>query len=155
MIKVEEVNNVLAIKCGNEVNGQVLYWTTLYYYKNLVIDTGCPHTAHEIKDFFHSKAVKAILITHYHEDHCGGTHVFKQPVYAPRKSLEILKSPPKILEYRRIVWGQPKPVHAKPLKSRMRSEDVTVIDTPGYSFDHVSFLIDEKLFSGDLVMAMR
>ncbi|MEX2702594.1 MAG: hypothetical protein Q6368_005980 [Candidatus Baldrarchaeota archaeon] len=29
MIKVEEVNNVFAIKCGNEINGRVLYWTTL------------------------------------------------------------------------------------------------------------------------------
>jgi len=72
---------------------------------------------------------------------------FSQPVYASRESLEILKNPPKIPEYRQIVWGQPKPVHAKPLKNRMEFEDVTVevIETPGHSFDHVSFLIDEKL----------
>ncbi len=49
----------------------------LYYYKNLVIDTGCPHTAHEIKEFFRNKAVKAILTTHYHEDHSGGAYVFQ------------------------------------------------------------------------------
>jgi len=157
MVKVEEVDNVLTIKCGNEINGRVLYWTTLYYYKNLVIDTGCPHTAHEIKDFFRNKTVEAILITHYHEDHCGGAYVFKQPVYAPRRSLEILRNPPKIPKYRQIVWGQPKSVHAKLLKNRMEFEDVTVevIETPGHSFDHVSFLIDEKLFSGDLVMTSR
>ena len=119
MIKVKEVDNVFTIKCGNKISGQVLYWTTLYYYKNLVIDTGCLHTAHEIKDSFQSKTVKAILITHYYEDHYGGAYIFKQPVYAPRKSLEILKNPTKIPKYRQIVWGQPKPVHAKPLKNRM------------------------------------
>jgi len=53
------------------------------------------------------------------EDHCGGAHVFKQPVFTPRQSLEILRNPPKIPKYRQIVWGQPKPVHAKPLKNRM------------------------------------
>jgi len=67
MIKVEEIDKVLTIRCGNEINGQVLYWTTLYHYKNLVIDTGCPHTAHEIRDFFHNKIVKPVLITHYHK----------------------------------------------------------------------------------------
>jgi len=53
------------------------------------------------------------------EDHCGGAHVSKQPVFTPRQSLEILRNPPKIPKYRQIVWGQPKPVHAKPLKNRM------------------------------------
>ena len=83
MIKVEEVDDVLAIKCGSEVNGRVLYWTTLYYYKNLVIDTGCLHTAHELKDFFHSKAVKAILITHYHGRSLRRSSYFQTTCFHP------------------------------------------------------------------------
>ena len=46
--------------------------------------------------------------------------MFSNNLFMPRKkSLEILRNPPKIPKYRQIVWGQPKPVHAKPLKNRM------------------------------------
>jgi hypothetical protein len=55
-------------------------WTTFYYYKGLIIDTGCPLTAEEAANFMEEKKlnVKVILLTLYHEDHRGGAGLFKK-----------------------------------------------------------------------------
>lgn len=146
--------SVKAIKCGNEIGGRVLYWVHFFHYRDVLFDSGCPHTANEVFSAF--KAKKAVLLTHYHEDHIGGAIELQKvmPIYVPRKSLEILKNPLEIPQYRRIVWGQPSPVNAKELEEIFKIGDVEVevIETPGHSFDHVSFLVDKKLFCGDLVI---
>ena len=90
----------------------------------------------KLKSFFEKKDVKAVLLKHYHEDHSGGAYIFED-VYAPRKSLKILKCPPGLPKYRQLVWGQPKPVLAKPLKRKIKVDDVKirVVETPGNSSD--------------------
>jgi glyoxylase-like metal-dependent hydrolase (beta-lactamase superfamily II) len=152
-------DDFFSFSVGEEYDGEPYYWTTFYYYKGLLLDTGCPHAAKEsvnsVKKL--SLDVEAILITHYHEDHCGGAHLFKEKfdvdVFAPRVSLQILANPPKIPAYRQTVWGQPRQVHANPIERKMRFNHVTVttFETPGHSFDHVSFLIENMLFTGDLI----
>lgn len=152
-------NNFISISVGKEYNDEPYYWTTFYYYRGLIIDTGYPHTAEEAVRFVEDMSlnVKAILLTHYHEDHSGGAYLFKEKfgaeVFASQKSLENLLNPPKIPAYRQIVWGQPKPVKAYPLHEDMEFEDVKIkmIETPGHSFDHVSFLARDIAFIGDLV----
>lgn len=160
MLKWEWITkDFMAISVGKEYNGEPYYWTTFYYYKGLVIDAGCPHTAEESAKFMEDMKlnIKAVLLTHHHEDHCGGAPIFKErfgvEVFAPQKSLEILAKPPEIPAYRQVVWGQPKPVKANPLKEVVKVGDLTVktFETPGHSFDSVSFLVEEYLFIGDLV----
>jgi glyoxylase-like metal-dependent hydrolase (beta-lactamase superfamily II) len=151
--------NFLSISVGKEYNGEPYYWTTFYYYKGLLLDTGCPHTAEESVRFIEDMklSIEAVLITHYHEDHSGGAHLFKErfdvDVFAPRESLEILTNPPEIPEYRQTVWGQPKPVDANPTEREMKFNRAVVntFKTPGHSFDHVSFLTEKVFFIGDLV----
>ncbi len=85
------------IKSSNEINGKVLYWTNFYFYNGLVIDTGCPHTADEVFKSFKNRNVEAVLLTHHHEDHIGGANALKSlgaRIFAPEKSLEILRNPP-------------------------------------------------------------
>ncbi len=156
MLLSEKIDDLLMLKCGAEIKGQVFYTTRLYYYRNLLIDTGCPHTAREVRELISSREVKAVLLTHYHEDHAGGASLFEN-VYAPEKSLELLRRPPELPEYRKIIWGQPKSIEAIPLDEEMEFDGVAVevIDTPGHSFDHVSFLIDDKLFTGDVIGSKR
>ena len=52
-----------------------------------------------------------------------------------------------------MVWGQPEPVAAIPLNGKTEFDGVTVVtfETPGHSFDHVSFLTNNFMFIGDLV----
>jgi len=160
MLKWKRIaENFISIHVGKEYNGEPFYWTAFHYYKGLIVDTGCPHTARESVNFVEKKNldVKAVLLTHYHEDHSGGAYLFKErfdiDVFAPRKSLKILATPPEFPAYRQIVWGQPKPIKAKPLKKEMELNRITVstIETPGHSFDHVSFLTENIMFIGDLV----
>lgn len=155
MLIPSEHEGVKVIKCGHEVGGNVLYWVYFYSYGDILFDSGCPHTAGEVFGAFKDK--KAVLLTHYHEDHSGGAIELQRimKVYAPEKSLEVLKNPLEVPNYRKIVWGQPLPVIAEPLEDRilLGREEIEVIETPGHSFDHVSFLIDKRLFCGDLIIS--
>ncbi len=149
----------IAIDVGKEYDDEPYYWTTFYYYKGLIVDAGCSHAAEESVKFIEDMKldVRAVLLTHYHEDHSGGAYLFKErfdvEVFASRKSLEILANPPEVPAYRQMVWGQPKPVKASPLKRKMRFKHVTLatIETPGHSFDHISFLTENIMFVGDLL----
>jgi glyoxylase-like metal-dependent hydrolase (beta-lactamase superfamily II) len=160
MLKWKKIDkDFLSISVGKEYNGEPYYWTTFYYYKGLIIDTGCPHTAEEAAKFIENMklSVKAILLTHHHEDHSGGAYLFKERfnvnVFAPKKSMEILVNPQEIPTYRQIVWGQPKPVKIIPFDTKLKIGYllIRIINTPGHSFDHVSFLIERNLFIGDLI----
>jgi len=43
--------NFVFINVGKEYNQGPYYWTTFYYYKGLIVDSGCPHTAEESASF--------------------------------------------------------------------------------------------------------
>lgn len=152
-------DSFISISVGKEYDNEPYYWTTFYYYKGLLIDTGCLLAAEEAVKFMEEMKlnVKAILLTHYHEDHSGGAGFFKErfnvDVFAPLVSFEILANPPEIPRYRQMVWGQPDPIKATPLQKEMEFDEieVRVVETPGHSFDHVSFLIENVLFIGDLI----
>lgn len=147
---------VTVVKCGAELSGRVPYWTHFYLYRGLVIDTGCPHTAGEVGEFVGGRG-RVVLLTHHHEDHVGGAVALqgRLRIFAPASSLPLLEHPPEVPDYRKLVWGQPQPLRAEPLPSPLRfgGLEVEVLETPGHTFDHVSFLVDRKLFAGDLVLA--
>jgi len=116
MIQQVKDGRITIIKTGTPVSGRVVLWSMMFYYKGLVIDCGCPNAANEVYNLLKTLGdIKAVLITHHHEDHIGCAHLLEReghPIYGHSRSIPILRSPPRIPEYRRIVWGQPEPVNA-------------------------------------------
>jgi len=162
MIKIEKDSELLIIKTGTPVSGKVLMWTSLYYYNGVVIDCGCPNTSEEVYRYIKSIGeIKAVLLTHHHEDHIGAAPLFINngyPVYASKEALNYLRDPPDIPEYRKLVWGQPEPFDAEPIKEysfHIDDIEISAFKTPGHSPDHVVYLIDDLIFIGDLIGSIK
>ena len=90
----------------------------------------------------HNYKPTAILITHKHWDHCGGlaelTQQFSMPVYGPAEASTFITHPVKD-------------------KSNFFIEKLAVnfevLAIPGHTLEHVAYLGETKLFSGDTLFA--
>ena len=79
MLRWKNRREFYSSKCRKEYDEKPYYWTTFCYYKGLITDTGCPHTAYESAGFIYEIKlnVKAVLLIHYHEYHSGGACLLK------------------------------------------------------------------------------
>lgn len=150
-------NNVIVYRCGTPINGKVYAWAYFYKLGRILFDSGCPNMADEIIRMIGD--VDMVLITHHHEDHIGAAPLLygKAEIYAPAQSIPLLVNPPNILLYRKTVWGQPKPVKARPVPEIIELDDlaIKVVETPGHTFDHINYIVDDVAFVGDLVNSPR
>ncbi len=97
-----------------------------------------------------SLELKLILLTHSHLDHIGGAHYLQRKSKAP-----CLMHPLDIKNRWRwfgISFAQFTPVEDQQM-FKLGSVTGTVIHTPGHSPGSVSFLLQDRLFSGDLIFA--
>jgi glyoxylase-like metal-dependent hydrolase (beta-lactamase superfamily II) len=100
-------------------------------------------------------AVDAILVTHTHFDHIGAVAALARatgaPVYCPRGELEMLAEPlvpPGFGTFEG--WQAEQPVDGGE-RLELAGLEVEVIATPGHSPAHVTYAIDDALFSGDVL----
>ncbi|BAM48452.1 hydroxyacylglutathione hydrolase [Amphibacillus xylanus] len=102
----------------------------------VVVDPG---EAKGVLDYLYNeqKSLSAILLTHNHDDHTGGVEQIlaeypNTPVHGPAET---------------------QPLSQYVLKEgdsfKLFGRTVTVLDTPGHTEGHISYLIDEALFCGD------
>ena len=100
---------------------------------------------------------EAILLTHTHIDHIGAVAPIATatgaPVYCPRNELAVLANPARFFPPE---WGTVEPWDAEqPLDGGERLQlaglDIEVVQTPGHSPGHVTYVIDGALFSGDVL----
>lgn len=96
--------------------------------KSIIIDPG--DDFHKIKDLINNEVV-GIICTHSHFDHIGGLESAKKYYNAKVYSFNNIKA--NTLEIDNFKFE--------------------VIKSPGHSYDSISFLIDNKLFSGDFIFA--
>lgn len=92
-----------------------------------------------------------ILLTHGHIDHVGASDFisesFNAPVYISKKDMEYI-------DRGEMVFGTIKePDHYLNEGDIIdfNGKEIKVIETPGHSAGHVSFLMDNHLFSGDVL----
>jgi glyoxylase-like metal-dependent hydrolase (beta-lactamase superfamily II) len=90
------------------------FFTSSFLVDGLLIDAGAPASVDDLKNFLSSlppeKRVKLCVITHTHEDHCGGASMlqreFNIPIYAPKKTIPRLLEEHTYPFYRQITWGE-------------------------------------------------
>ena len=164
MIHVEQHGPVTAIRMARSLLGRPLYWTAAYWVDGLLVDAGPPCTAAELVRALDSLPVNQVAITHGHEDHIGGLARIREryadiPIYVARRTQPYVEEPDRLGMhfYRRLVWGQPRPVTNLTVLDEVddvvRTPNYTlrVVETPGHSPDHVSFYESTHrwLFCGD------
>lgn len=107
--------------------------------------------------------IDQVVITHYHEDHTGCAAFLQKEIEAPlfmnKMMIEYCSTKANYPLYRKLYWGKRKPFQAAPIGKTFTSAHAKwdVIETPGHSKDHLSFLNRQtgQLFTGDLYCQER
>jgi len=164
MLKITHFNKITRFDLARAVPNRWRYWTTTYLVDDLLVDTGCAHTALELLLTLADAPLTCIVNTHTHEDHIGanGDLQARQPdltIYAHPLALSILADPrgmQPLHPYRKVFWGWPKPSHAIAVTDnamvKTKHQCFQVIYTPGHAPDHICLYEPENgwLFTGDL-----
>jgi glyoxylase-like metal-dependent hydrolase (beta-lactamase superfamily II) len=164
MIRSYDYGDVRYFSMGKPLFGRVFYCTGVYYIDGLIVDTGPPNLAGEVRQLFGDLDIRQAVVTHAHEDHCGNGRLLEEVLgitaLAPEKALPLLGRTFWNLElYRRVLWGTPPPFAAKPLGEWLETKTYRfqVVPTPGHSHDHVVLFEPERrwLFTGDLYLSPK
>ena len=128
----------------------------------VLIDTGGFSLRKEFMEFLDAKDIEQVLLTHHHEDHTGNAAYMQKkgiPLYMGEETILSCMEKAHYPLYRKLFWGKRPPLCAEPLSKTLKSKNAIwdVINTPGHSIDHKSFLNREtgQLFTGDLYCLER
>lgn len=160
----DRVEDVVIFKVGTSlpqfkdiIGNEVPYWTHFYKLGDILIDTGHINVSGEVLEYI--KDSQYVFLTHHHEDHVGNAYLLAEKgvdVYAHELALPLLKNPPNLKTYRKLVWGVPKSFEAKPIgKAPLKELGIKTIYTPGHTIDHLAYKVDNYIFVGDLVAGKK
>ncbi len=169
MLKITELGEVRRIDSARSFAGRGYYWTTAYLVGEVLIDTGCRHTAGDLAVFLEGKPLSCIANTHSHEDHIGADGLLQRirkgvAIRAHPAALRVLEKPRQaqpLQFYRRLFWGWPEAAKAQALQDgewiEAGEHRFQVMYTPGHSPDHLCLYEAQRgwLFSGDLFVGGR
>lgn len=161
--RVLEFGAVTGFRVGSAPIGKPLMSVICYRVDDVLIDTGPSNARGLVLAAVGPETLRAIYLTHYHEDHAGNAAYlqrhFALPVYGHAQTMDMLSKPVKLKPYEKYIWGGLEKVDVEPLQERFDSNvySFTVIHTPGHSHDHVVYLEQSQgwLFSGDMYLGAR
>lgn len=163
MVKIKDYGKVRVF------GGKVSYFgvgslkTFAFLWDGNLVDTGPGSLERKFLPAFLDSPVRAVLLTHFHEDHSGNAarlqREMRVPVFADPAALDILRRDARLPLYRRFIWGKRTGLEPVPYGEAVESENgrLEVIKTPGHSHDHVCLLNRREgfIFTGDLFVTPR
>jgi len=159
-----DYGDVRYFRMARTVLGHAIYWTGVYLVDGLLIDSGPPNLARDVRTLVGELAVRQCVTTHHHEDHSGNHGVLARELritpLAHASAISRLAEPERHPQlYRRVAWGARPAAQVTPLADRLDTPHFRfdVIHTPGHAVDHVALFEPERrwLFSGDLYLAPK
>jgi len=159
-----DYGDVRYFRMARTVLGRAIYWTGVYLIDGLLVDSGPPNLAHDVRRLVSNLAVRQCVTTHHHEDHSGNHGLLAAELRITPLAHAIGVSRLAVADthsqlYRRVAWGARPPTPAAPLGEGLETSRFRfrVIHTPGHATDHVALFEPERgwLFSGDLYLAPR
>ena len=163
MLEISAQGEITRLSMARSFGGRALHSVSAFLVGDTLIDSGCPATADELVDWCRRRGVRRVVHTHHHEDHTGGDAALAArlgiEIWAPAATVPILGSFYRLPWYRRLVWGQPRSVAARPFGGTVviGGAPFRAIPTPGHAADHHCLYDPERrlLFSGDLFISQR
>jgi glyoxylase-like metal-dependent hydrolase (beta-lactamase superfamily II) len=134
------------------------YEVSAYMVRGVLIDTGFPRAAAELRAALEARAPRGAVVTHWHEDHAGNAPSLASrglPMLMHRECETRLRARPRIRAYRHLVWGATARLEA-PLQS-FDPAPLEIIHLPGHTRDHLVVWDAEQkvLVSGDLFLGVK
>lgn len=163
-VEYAEFGPVKRWRVSRTVLGRPLFYAALFWIDGVVIDAGPASAWAAVEPALARLPVKALVLTHHHEDHGGNAGRiaarFGCPVLAHARGLGLLADTGwRLGWYRHAVWGVPSPVKAAPIGEEVVTERfcLRVIETPGHAPDHVALYepTEGLLFTGDLFLSEK
>ncbi|WP_245578596.1 MBL fold metallo-hydrolase [Alicyclobacillus pomorum] len=133
----------------------------------VLIDTGMPGRGERLladlsKVGISPKDIAHILLTHHDVDHIGNAKMLKEvtgaTLWAPEKDVPYIHGEQRREGIKRIIatMFRPDPPAVDAIyKPGQKIGSLEMIETPGHTPGHVSFLYKDVLFPGDLVMSRK
>jgi glyoxylase-like metal-dependent hydrolase (beta-lactamase superfamily II) len=158
------IDNILT-RTLSRLAGGYDYSVTYVLNGTVMIDTGFPWAARALRRTLTergwNRTLRAVINTHYHEDHVGNNDVVAGVCAVQFLGSAITAAaarlPPRLPWYRRFLFG---PLHAArieiaPDMLTVEGTELQLLATPGHCPGHLCVFVPEQgwLFSGDLFVA--
>lgn len=152
---------ITRIRMSNRVTRLFSMEADAYLVGDILIDTGFVNVTDLLVPSFAHTPIRAIALTHNHEDHSGNCAALARehhcPVYLRDASALWEEGVARMRGYRKWTWGRPDPFHPEEMPEALESANgrIRVLPTPGHSRTHSAFFHEESrtLFSGDLLVS--
>src|SRR2546425_7172863 len=145
MISSFDYGDVRYFRMARTVLGRAIYWTGVYLVDGLLVDSGPPNLARDVRRLVSELAVRQCVTTHHHEDHSGNHGLLAgelriTPLAHPSGVARLAREDAHPQVYRRIAWGARPPAATAPLGERLETPRFRVrgIPTPRHPTDHAA-----------------